>query len=216
MNIVYFKGFQIESRPSIFNKIKILEKFIYKEDNLLPIEIDYYNNLEESIQKIKECISKENNKLIFIGISLGSFFAYYFSKLYSSPALLINPCYNPSVQLSKYIGERVGTEKLGYSIFTEDQLKKFIKFQNDLKNISHDFPRFEKIVVNKDDETTKFSSKEDLEDLRSFIPDGELVCYETGGHVASNFEDILKDVFLPLRREFEEFGIDKYLDHLEC
>jgi len=222
MDIIYFNGLQFEGVfSSSFNKIDLLKNapFIDIRDNIYPIEIDYYNNLEESIQLIKHSLSYErfdkfyrhrNSKFIFIGTSLGSFFAYYFSKLYSSPALLINPCYNPSVQLSKYIGERVGTPNFGFSKFQENSLKIFKSFEDSLSSLRHANPEFIKIVINRDDKISPYNSELEIRRLKIAMPEGKLYQYDKGGYYVSNFNRILIDIFEPLYKDYKNFSSDSY------
>lgn len=221
MDIIYFSGFQLENRFSgSFDKIETLKKLecLSYTDRVLPIEINYYNNLEESIKLVKHSLSYEsvgkyykqrNTKFMFIGTSLGAFFAYYFSKVYSAPALLLNPCYAPGKQLYRYLGKSVGTPNFGFSAFSERSLRAFKSFEEELKFIHHDYPNYITTVVNKDDENTEFSEK-GIQELRSVIPDGKLITYETGGHQVKNFSLILEEVFIPLFENYKKFDIDLY------
>lgn len=40
--------------------------------------------------------------IIFVGTSLGGFFANYFSNIFKFPTILINPCLDPHIRLEKY------------------------------------------------------------------------------------------------------------------
>ena len=71
---------------------------------------DYGVNPKDAIKTLGDRIDealvgdlyREPFKMLFIGTSLGAWYASYFAKQYQCKALLINPCYDPQNMLKKH------------------------------------------------------------------------------------------------------------------
>ena len=144
-----------------------------------------------------------DRNILYIGISLGGFFAYYFAKKFSCPAVIINPCYSPAQMLKKYVDEMINPPDFGYFRFTQENLDEYSYFETMLPIIQHSNPEQIKVVVNNDDETIPFATQPDIERLRKYIPEGELIQYPTGGHRATNFPAIVEDVIIPMYQKLQ-------------
>lgn len=73
------------------------------------------------------------DKIVFVGTSLGGFYARYFSSTWDAPCVLVNPSTRPSVTMK----EKLGTNK-NYSTgkefqVTDDDLRDFSQMEETLK-----------------------------------------------------------------------------------
>jgi len=217
MNIAYFGGFQFPTTDSDTDrKFEYLKnhKVLSQEGLIFPVNMNYYTNIEMSVQNTGELLRYRNRKkrseanyaeTLLVGISLGGFFAYYYAKLFSVPALIINPCYAPTKMLQKHLNHFVGTSEAGYSIFSEQDLEEYAVFEDALPNLTHNFPDTLTIVVNNNDEIIRFDTENDILNLRKIMPEGELIQYPTGGHRATNFPAIVDDVLVPLYTDVRNY-----------
>ena len=126
--ILYFHGFASSSDSE---KAEILKKYISSFANKTKLIIpDLNNNFQKAIKEIKELIQLNKKPIAFMGSSLGGYYAAYFSSLYKSKAILINPAIPPLKGFDVYLGENENYstgEK--FNITKED-----IKF---IRSISH-------------------------------------------------------------------------------
>ena len=101
--ILYFHGFASSSDSE---KAEILKKYISsfakKTKLIIP---DLNNNFQEAIKEIKQLIKSNEKPIAFMGSSLGGYYAAYFSSLYKSKAILINPAIPPLKGFDIYLGE---------------------------------------------------------------------------------------------------------------
>ena len=101
--ILYFHGFASSSDSE---KAEILKKYISsfakKTKLIIP---DLNNNFQEAIKEIKQLIKSNEKPIAFMGSSLGGYYAAYFSSLYKSKAVLINPAIPPLKGFDIYLGE---------------------------------------------------------------------------------------------------------------
>lgn len=102
--IIYLHGF---SSAGLGPKVDMLrEKF--GDSNViaptLPFDPDKVRLMVETlVNKFLETRS-DNDKLIFVGTSLGAFYANYFGNLYDCPMVLINPSVFPNKTLMSHLG----------------------------------------------------------------------------------------------------------------
>ncbi len=102
-NIFYFHGFasSADSTKAIAFNDFIKEKFpnIYLH---IP-NID--NSIEESFIQLEKLIGENEGDRLFIGSSLGGFYASYFAEKFDQKAVLINPASNPYLGMEMYLGK---------------------------------------------------------------------------------------------------------------
>lgn len=93
IGIIYFHGFG--SSPNT-DKVTELRKH-FSEVHAFPIDVDPDKSLpylEEEIDHILASSINSEKPLVFVGTSLGAWYAGYFAKLFHAPAVLINPCFS--------------------------------------------------------------------------------------------------------------------------
>lgn len=101
--ILYFHGFKSSSDST---KAKNLKKFIKKNTKNTLIKVPNLNdNFENAFNEINKIIESCNNDIVFMGSSLGGYYATYFSQLLKTKAVLINPAIAPLKGFDMNLGE---------------------------------------------------------------------------------------------------------------
>lgn len=97
MTIIYLHGFGSKGVSHKSNELRKIfgEQNVYSPD--LPIEP---NKVIKMINTFVYGIT--SFPLIFVGTSLGGFWANYFSEIWDSPCIVVNPAVNPSETLKKF------------------------------------------------------------------------------------------------------------------
>lgn len=126
--IYIFHGFGSSATTS--STVNALYTHIDSKLQIKPINYPYWNPLEcENV--VTRQIDPDDTEMIFIGVSLGGFWARYFANKYpGSKLILINPSLLAHKNASKYIGDVV----LGKHTITNDypaQLEPFAIIKDD-------------------------------------------------------------------------------------
>lgn len=161
--IVYCHGYA--SSPNT-DKVERLCAVKNSEVHAFPIDVDPDVSLPKLCEEIDNLLLEDMHQdaeLMFVGTSLGAWYAAYLGLLYSAHSVLINPCYNPSVSLKKY---DVATEVL-------DSYPDMVVPGNSF------------VVIAKDDDVIDYSDFSLAKDRIVFTP--------TGGHRfnGDEFEDVI-------------------------
>ena len=102
-SILYFHGFASSSSS---NKAKVLKKYISRNYKNAEIIIpDLNNNFKLAVVQIHELISSAKHPIVFMGSSLGGYYASYFSTKLKTKSVLINPAIPPLKDFEMYLGE---------------------------------------------------------------------------------------------------------------
>ena len=102
-SILYFHGFASSSNS---NKAKVLKNYISKNYKNAEIIIpDLNNNFKLAVSQIHELINSAKYPIIFMGSSLGGYYASYFSTKLKTKSVLINPAIPPLKDFEMYLGE---------------------------------------------------------------------------------------------------------------
>ena len=102
-NIFYFHGFASSAdstKAIVFNDF-IKEKFPNISLHIPNID----NSIEKSFIQLEKLVGKNKGNQLFIGSSLGGFYATYFAEKLGSKAVLINPASNPYLGMEMYLGK---------------------------------------------------------------------------------------------------------------
>ncbi len=123
---------------------------------------------------------KLDNKVLFMGSSLGGFIAMYLAQKHNAPCLLLNPATNAPNTIQKYLGHNQNfvTNK-EYELTQEniDKLKRYI--------VSDITPLSITAFVNMDDDTI------DPQETLTFFKDKKtVITFPDGGHRFSDIEKI--------------------------
>ena len=101
--ILYFHGFKSSSKSS---KAQNIKHFIAKNTKKTKIIIpDLDDNFQNAHNQIEELIRLSGSNIVFMGSSLGGYYASYFSQKLKKKAVLINPAVHPLKDFEVHLGE---------------------------------------------------------------------------------------------------------------
>ncbi|MDB9747147.1 esterase [Gammaproteobacteria bacterium] len=101
--ILYFHGFKSSSKSL---KAQSLKNFIAKNTKNTKIIIpDLDDNFQNAHNQIEELIRLSGSNIVFMGSSLGGYYASYFSQKLKKKAVLINPAVHPLKDFEVHLGE---------------------------------------------------------------------------------------------------------------
>lgn len=154
--VVYFHGYGSKPEGDKLDRLSALKN---TEAFAFPIDIDpdiAFKSLEDSIDSLLVDNYRDEVKLIFVGTSLGAWYASKLANRYGCDAVLINPCYDPVNMLKKHGVDTEKFKKYGamgflrkfkYFIAVHDEVIDFSTVKDDLKGCnvtwdSHEAHRF--------------------------------------------------------------------------
>ena len=129
-NIFYFHGFASSAdstKAIVFNDF-IKEKFPNISLHIPNID----NSIEKSFIQLEKLVGKNKGDRLFIGSSLGGFYATYFAEKLVSKAVLINPASNPYLGMEMYLGKNINYSTNEEFYLTKKDLE-ILKLNNVLK-----------------------------------------------------------------------------------
>lgn len=100
--IVYFHGYGSSAKS---DKVELLKAVKDSEVFAYDINIDPSISLKELSDQIDLMLldhPHENTEIVFVGTSLGAWYAAELAYVYGVKAVLINPCFEPQKSLAKY------------------------------------------------------------------------------------------------------------------
>lgn len=101
--ILYLHGFKSSSESS---KAQDIKHFIAKNTKKTKIIIpDLDDNFQNAHNQIEELIRVSGSDIVFMGSSLGGYYASYFSQKHKKKAVLINPAVYPLEDFEVHLGE---------------------------------------------------------------------------------------------------------------
>ena len=104
-NIFYFHGFASSADST---KALVFQNFIKKRFPNVQLHIpNIDNSIEKSFVQLEDLVNKNSTNKLFMGSSLGGFYASYFAEKYNSKAVLINPASNPYRGMEMYLGKNI-------------------------------------------------------------------------------------------------------------
>ncbi len=104
-NIFYFHGFASSADST---KALVFQNFIKKRFPNVQLHVpNIDNSIEKSFVQLEDLVNKNSTNKLFMGSSLGGFYASYFAEKYNSKAVLINPASNPYRGMEMYLGKNI-------------------------------------------------------------------------------------------------------------
>jgi len=101
--ILYFHGFASSSDS---DKAKLIKNHISKISKDIKIFTpDLSNDFQEANNQIIELIKNNEKDIVFMGSSLGGYYANFFADINNAKAILINPAIPPLKGFDEYLGE---------------------------------------------------------------------------------------------------------------
>lgn len=119
--ILYFHGFASSSDSE---KARIIKSHISKISKKIKIFTpDLSNNFKKANDQIKKLIDENEKDFIFIGSSLGGYYANFFGNINNSKVILINPAIPPLKGFEEYLGENENYSTGEKFIVTNEDIK---------------------------------------------------------------------------------------------
>jgi hypothetical protein len=100
--VLYFHGFKSTSNSQ--KAISFKKNIIKKTKKTKIIIPNLHNEFDKAHEQINKLI-QDNNNIVFMGSSLGGYYASYFAQKNSSKAVLINPAIPPLHNFEEFLGE---------------------------------------------------------------------------------------------------------------
>ena len=151
LKIFYLHGFRGHYLKG--SKIRFLQA-TYGKENV--IGFDLYNSPIQNIEKIKQVINELylNDEKIFIGTSLGGYYAFILSHIYDSHLLLINPVINPSITMQNFVNKKYFSfqDENKTITITNNDLEEFKQLSNLYENIEQNNKFIHQVWIGKYDE----------------------------------------------------------------
>ena len=174
IQIFYFHGFNSGEQSSTFNRIKAvfpyttLVKYNFMEHEKAYKEIDTFlrNQVLDDVTTV------------FVGSSLGGYWANLFCSIFGIQTILINPSLNPGDSLLKYLGEEFICDGITYR-FTEEHAT---GYKNNLLRI---YPRV--VFIGLQDDVVDYHETE-----RILGEHAEFIYLTNEGHQLQDLQPILE------------------------
>ena len=180
--IIYFHGFASSSDST---KAKLIKNYISKNHRKVNIYTpDLSNNFEDAIHQIKSLIKKSDERIAFMGSSLGVYYALYFSQELNTKAILINPAIPPLDGFDVYLGENENYSTGEKFILTKNDIK-FIRSISNTRFTNHDNTL---VLLESGDETLNYAKSV------SYFKGSNIDIVIGGDHSYSSMSEKLKKV----------------------
>jgi hypothetical protein len=148
--ILYFHGFKSSSESS---KAQSLKKFILESTKKTKIIIpDLNDNFEDAYNQINILIKSIGTNILFVGSSLGGYYASYFSQIHNSKAVLINPAIPPLKDFDMYLGDNENYSNGNKFHISKEDIKLIRSMHH--KKLSH--PENIMVLLESGDEVLKY------------------------------------------------------------
>jgi predicted esterase YcpF (UPF0227 family) len=139
-------------------------------------------------KKLIGWVPRSDEKLMFVGTSLGAFYATYFGLLYDAPFVIVNPSVFPDKSLSDKLGvniNHVTKEEFMVSLCDLEQLSHMKKVIVTLYE-----GRLANLFVAKDDDVIDYNDM-----LTAYPHAASIVIKETGGHrFTEHWQEVIEKV----------------------
>lgn len=177
-------------------KFYVLKKYL---PNAKVIGLSYpSNDPDEIFQSFSNSISAastyhDDKDLIFLGTSLGGFWAQHLSKIFNGKSILINPALDPCTTLADHIGLNINSYTNDVTILTDEMVHNYMKYYQNGNLITS------LVLLDRGDEL--IDSNTTLELSYSWV-NSTSVIYSGGDH---SFQHI-KESLLPIK-EFIKYDL---------
>lgn len=149
--IVYLHGFNSTGTDS--GKFTDLVKGLPDIDIYAPTYPS--NNPDEAIRIISELVETKCNDyddLMFVGTSMGGYFAQFLGRKFNAKVVLINPALEPTKTLQQYLGDNTNFYTGEKYTLTTENIESFKHYNVD--DYNHEFGTL--VLIDKDDEIINY------------------------------------------------------------
>jgi uncharacterized protein len=99
MLYIYLHGFNSAYDPEA-QKVRELASI----GEVTGITYDSFGTYQEIFEEISSQVPEDRDDVVFVGTSLGGFWAAEMARHFGTPSVIINPCHDPYSMLRKYVG----------------------------------------------------------------------------------------------------------------
>lgn len=137
----------------------------------LPIDPD------KTVEVVTSLVHKvSDHPVIFVGTSLGGFWANYFAHKFDAPCVLVNPSINPDITMAARVGTEIHNYKTGdLIVITDEIVEQFKKYKKEAETLYNG--ALVNVFLAEDDEL--LDSKKTFEHLKYF---NSCTVTQDGGH----------------------------------
>jgi uncharacterized protein len=178
MIYVYLHGFNSAYDPNS-GKVQSLSLI----GDVHGVTYNTFGTYEEIIDEISAQVSFSDD-LVFVGTSLGGFWAAEMGRRFSVPSVIINPCTDPRTMLQKYVGA-VETNYINGDVNTLTSKSANSYPGSGISRAGRYLPL---VLLDMGDEVIdSFQTREDLKDF-------PMACWEGGSHRFEHTNEALDDI----------------------
>ena len=149
IQIFYFHGFNSGEQSSTFNRIKA----VFPNTQIVKYNFMDYEKAYEEIYSFLNSQKMDDLNTVFIGSSLGGYWANLFCSVFGIQTIVINPSLKPSESLLKYVGQEFIYDGSTYQ-FKEENAKGY----ND--NLFRIYPRV--VFIGQKDDVVNYHETEKI------------------------------------------------------
>ena len=183
---VYLHGFNSAFSPEN-DKVKTLSSL----GTVVGVSYDSYGTYDEIKSYLTaQLLQYDLDDLVLVGTSLGGFWAAELASVFSIPSVVINPCYDPTNMLQKYVGPQKNYLTTEETCF---ELASALSYTN-RKSYNLKFTYLPLVLLDMGDEVI------DSFETRRLFEGFPIVHWATGSHRFDHMEDALEDIALYCNR----------------
>ncbi len=123
--IIYFHGFNSDGNGTTARELKS-----HYGDMCITPSYDY-KDADKAYSYLNGIITRfiKHGQIILVGTSLGGFWANYFSEKYDLKCILVNPGFEPSISLKKFLGKNKNFSSGKIIDFTEEDVERYKRYE---------------------------------------------------------------------------------------
>lgn len=180
-NIIYFHGFNSAYNPEN-EKVRVLQEL----GNVTGITYNSYASFESIFKEIQSQLQNITEDTVFVGTSLGGFWAATMAKFYSCPSVIINPCYDPAEMLQKYIGYNTNYFSKKMTVLESDIVETYSG--HELSGNDNSFEFMPLVLLDMNDEVI------DSWKTREVLAEYPMAHYAGGNHRFAHMKEALDEI----------------------
>ena len=135
--IVYIHGFNSAPNTDTLESIKAS---FGSTCNVVPFSYNYIDPrlaFVELMNQTMDLLPTCDSDIIFVGTSLGGFWAEFLASTYNLPCVLINPAVRPSESLLQFVGDNLNYKTGKTETVTESFCRKYVSYEDDFFRPCH-------------------------------------------------------------------------------
>lgn len=180
MDFIYIHGFN-----SAFDSSSEKVRHLSRMGNVRGIDYDSCESCLKIFKKLASEISIQD-EIIFVGTSLGGFWAAEMGRRFSAPSVVINPSVEPRVSLRKYIGAQFTNHVTGESKTLSQG--SVLSYEKRLDEQMEQYTFLPLVLLDMGDEVI------DSHTTQKLLEDFPMTCFKGGSHRFDHMEAALDEI----------------------